>query len=94
MLVLGVLSLTMTTVSAQQGGAFRVYLTFEDGPTEVYTNEILDILAHYGAHGTFFPNGYQIAGREAILQRIVSEGHALGNHWGNVGIYGNMATVP
>ncbi|MBE2269666.1 MAG: polysaccharide deacetylase family protein [Anaerolinea sp.] len=65
---------------AQVSAPFRVYLTFEDGPTDAYTPQILDLLAQYGAKATFFPNGYQIAGREAIIQRIVREGHALGNH--------------
>jgi peptidoglycan/xylan/chitin deacetylase (PgdA/CDA1 family) len=73
---------------AQQPGPFRVYLTFEDGPTEWYTPTILDILAQYGAHATFFVNGYQIAGHESILQRILREGHALGNHlWEEPGHY-------
>lgn len=67
---------------------FRVYLTFEDGPTDAYTPEILDILARYGAKATFFPNGWQIAGHEAILQRIIREEHAIGNHlWSEVGYY-------
>lgn len=67
-------------IQAQVSAPFRVYLTFEDGPTDAYTPQILDILAQYNAKATFFPNGYQIAGREAIIQRMVREGHAIGNH--------------
>ncbi len=84
------LSLWLPAVQAdaQQTGPFRVYLTFEDGPTDWYTPGILDILAQYNAKATFFVNGYQIAGREWILQRILSEGHALGNHlWVEEGHY-------
>ncbi|HLA44763.1 MAG TPA: polysaccharide deacetylase family protein [Aggregatilineales bacterium] len=75
-------------VEAQHNALFRVYLTFEDGPTDTYTPEILDILAAYNAKATFFVNGYQLAGKEAVVQRIVREGHALGNHlWEEPGLY-------
>ena len=77
-----------STARAAEAPPFRVYLTFEDGPTQAYTPQILDLLAQYDARATFFVNGYQIAGNEAILQRIVSEGHALGNHlWTEPGYY-------
>ncbi|HEX3050785.1 MAG TPA: polysaccharide deacetylase family protein [Aggregatilineaceae bacterium] len=67
---------------------FRVYLTFEDGPTTAYTPEILDILASYNAKATFFVNGWQIQGKETVLQRIVHEGHAIGNHlWSEPELY-------
>ncbi|MCQ3932942.1 MAG: hypothetical protein DPW16_21030 [Chloroflexi bacterium] len=69
-------------------GPFRVYLTFEDGPTAAYTPQILDILAEYNAKATFFVIGFQIEGNEAILQRIVREGHTIGNHlWQEPGVY-------
>ncbi len=77
-----------TTARAAETPPFRVYLTFEDGPTQAYTPQILDLLAQYNARATFFVNGYQIAGNEAILQRIVRDGHALGNHlWTEPGYY-------
>ncbi|MFN8418820.1 MAG: polysaccharide deacetylase family protein [Anaerolineae bacterium] len=73
---------------AQSTALFRVYLAFEDGPTDAYTPEILDILAQYGAKASFLIAGYQIKGREAILQREVREGHALVNHlWEEPGGY-------
>lgn len=77
-----------TSTYAQSKALFRVYLTFEDGPTDAYTPQLLDILASHNAKATFFANGYQIEGREYILQRIIHEGHALGNHlWEEVGHY-------
>jgi peptidoglycan/xylan/chitin deacetylase (PgdA/CDA1 family) len=75
-------------VGAQLSVPFRVYLTFEDGPTDAYTPEILDILAQYNAKATFFVNGWQIAGHEYLLQRMIAEGHAIGNHlWEEPGLY-------
>ena len=82
------LLLVGTTIHAQGNAPFRVYLTFEDGPTDAYTPQILDILAQYNAQATFFPNAYQIAGHEAILQRIIRDGHAIGDHlWEEPGYY-------
>lgn len=59
--------------------ARRVYLTFDDGPSE-NTDKILDILARYNVKATFFVNGR--TGKEAVARyrRIVKEGHTLGMH--------------
>lgn len=56
-----------------------IALTFDDGPSE-YTLQILDILKKHQIRATFFVLGQTIPGREAILQRVVNEGHVLGNH--------------
>ncbi|MBN1565698.1 MAG: polysaccharide deacetylase family protein [Anaerolineae bacterium] len=61
-------------------GPYTVYLTFDDGPSSSVTPAILDILAEYDAKATFFLHGHRIAGNEAILQRMIREGHAIGNH--------------
>ncbi len=77
-----------TQAYAQNNLPFRVYMAFEDGPTDAYTPQILDILQEYNAKATFFINGYQIAGHEDILQRIILEGHAIANHlWEEPGHY-------
>ncbi len=54
-------------------------LTFDDGPSE-WTPQILNVLAEYGRAATFFVVGQSIAGRGKILERIVREGHTVGNH--------------
>lgn len=77
-----------TQIQAQENTQFRVYMAFEDGPTDAYTPQILDILAQYNAKATFFINGYQIAGHEHIMQRTILEGHAIANHlWEEPGFY-------
>jgi len=83
-------------LSAQTAAApFRVYLAFEDGPTDAYTPEILDILAQYNARATFVIAGSEIAGHEAIMQREVREGHALINHlWEEPGVYAGAPDQP
>ena len=80
------------TTRAQNNVPFRVYLAFEDGPTEAYTPELLDILAQYGAKASFLIAGYQIKGKEEILKREVREGHAIVNHlWEEPGVYAGSA---
>lgn len=54
-------------------------LTFDDGPNEE-TEKLLDILKEKDVKATFFLVGSQIPGREHIVQRIVEEGHDIGNH--------------
>lgn len=70
-------------------GDRAIALTFDDGPSE-YTGPILDILQKHDIRATFFVLGQTIPGREAILQRIVDEGHILGNHtWSHPYYYHN-----
>lgn len=59
--------------------AKRIALTFDDGPHEM-TDKVLDLLLKYNAKGTFFCIGTQIEKHPDILQRIISEGHIVGNH--------------
>lgn len=55
------------------------YLTFDDGPSPV-TIQVLDTLKAFDVKATFFVVGRNIPGNEAILQRILAEGHTLGGH--------------
>src|SRR5258708_4841466 len=61
---------------------FRVYLTFDDGPSE-RTAAILDTLKQYNVKATFFIQGASIAGHEAVLRREVQEGQHIGSHLWN-----------
>lgn len=56
-----------------------VYLTFDDGPSEV-TDEILEILSEEGIKATFFVIGPSGEKTDERLMRIVSEGHSIGLH--------------
>jgi peptidoglycan/xylan/chitin deacetylase (PgdA/CDA1 family) len=57
-----------------------VALTIDDSPHATLTPRILDALAEHDAHATFFVIGAHVPGNEAVLRRIVAEGHELGNH--------------
>lgn len=59
------------------------YLTFDDGPSEYVTDEILDVLKEKNVKATFFVLGSMVDKNDyakEALKRIVKEGHAIGNH--------------
>ena len=57
-----------------------IYLTFDDGPTPIITQETLSILKQYDAKATFFCIGKNIKENPSIFSQIIDEGHAIGNH--------------
>jgi peptidoglycan-N-acetylglucosamine deacetylase len=57
-----------------------VYLTFDDGPHPTITPWVLEQLKRYNAHATFFCVGENVSQYPAVYQRILAEGHAVGNH--------------
>ena len=63
-----------------------VALTFDDGPSPDTTPRILDILRAEGVRATFFVLGKHAERHPEIVERIVREGHELGNHGYDHGI--------
>ncbi len=57
-----------------------INLSFDDGPDENYTPEILDILKRYNVPATFFVVGVNAERYPWLVKRIYSEGHEIGNH--------------
>jgi len=57
-----------------------VAITFDDGPSAEFTPAILDILKAYNVPATFFMVGAHVEKYPEIAQRIVEEGHEIGNH--------------
>lgn len=57
-----------------------IYLTFDDGPTPVITEKVLDLLNDHNAKATFFCIGKNIVENPTLYQRIINNGHAIGNH--------------
>jgi peptidoglycan/xylan/chitin deacetylase (PgdA/CDA1 family) len=57
-----------------------LYLTFDDGPTPEITDWVLNCLNDYNAKATFFSIGKNIEKHPEIFQRIINNGHAIGNH--------------
>ncbi|GAA3791681.1 hypothetical protein GCM10022226_08360 [Sphaerisporangium flaviroseum] len=59
-----------------------IALTFDDGPWP-YTPALLDTLKKHKAKATFFLLGRKVESRGELTQRIVAEGHEIGNHTWN-----------
>ena len=57
-----------------------IALTFDDGPAEPFTGQILDILRRHRVAATFFCCGKNVSHFPDLVRRIDAEGHSLGNH--------------
>lgn len=57
-----------------------ISLSFDDGPDNRYTPQILDILDQYHIKATFFLLGVQIEKAPEMLLKIHEKGHEIGNH--------------
>jgi peptidoglycan-N-acetylglucosamine deacetylase len=58
----------------------EIAISFDDGPAENYTTQILEILKSNDVKATFFCIGNRITGNETILKQIHYDGHIIGNH--------------
>ena len=57
-----------------------IYLTFDCGYENGYTNQILDVLKAHQAPAAFFVVGHMIESAPDIVRRMAAEGHIIGNH--------------
>ncbi|HOR23634.1 MAG TPA: polysaccharide deacetylase family protein [Candidatus Saccharibacteria bacterium] len=67
-----------------------IALTFDDGPSE-NTKPLLELLKAKKARATFFVLGLQIELFPQLLQKMIDEGHEIGNHTYH---HKNLATLP
>ena len=57
-----------------------VAITFDDGPHPKLTPHLLDMLKERGLKATFYVIGQNVVQYPEIMQRMVAEGHEIGNH--------------
>lgn len=57
-----------------------IAMTFDDGPSPETTPRLLDILKQRNIKATFFMIGQNAQANPTIVQRILKEGHEIGNH--------------
>ena len=55
----------------------KIFLTFDDGPSDSTTGRLLDILKKYNVKATFFVTG---RGSDELIKREYNEGHSIGLH--------------
>jgi len=58
----------------------ELFLTFDDGPIKGVTERLLDLLQAHNAKATFFCIGKNVKKNPEIFERIIQEGHTVGNH--------------
>ena len=61
-------------------GKNLVSLTFDDGPTEPTTRQVLELLDKYSVKATFFVSGVNALNHQEIIREIIASGHNIGNH--------------
>lgn len=57
-----------------------IAITFDDGPNDPYTSELLDFLKEKNVKCTFFLVGKMIQKYPQTAKRIIKDGHTVGNH--------------
>jgi peptidoglycan/xylan/chitin deacetylase (PgdA/CDA1 family) len=58
----------------------KIYLTFDDGPTPEITEWVLGILKENNIKATFFCIGNNIQKHPEIFNKVINDGHGIGNH--------------
>jgi peptidoglycan/xylan/chitin deacetylase (PgdA/CDA1 family) len=67
-----------TLIAGEDPG--QIALTFDDGPNDAATPELLDVLARHGVRATFFMVGDFVKLRPQIARQVAAAGHLVGNH--------------
>jgi len=57
-----------------------IAMTFDDGPKPGQTDRLLDMLKERGIKATFYVIGQNAVAYPELIQRMVAEGHEVGNH--------------
>ncbi len=57
-----------------------IYLTFDEGYEAGYTPKILDTLKDNNVKATFFITAHYVNTKPELVQRMIEEGHIVGNH--------------
>ena len=58
----------------------EIALTYDDGPNDMVTERLLEVLAHHDVRATFFLIGRYVRQRPQIVRAIAAGGHVIGNH--------------
>jgi peptidoglycan/xylan/chitin deacetylase (PgdA/CDA1 family) len=68
------------TIKAVPMSKKLIAFTFDDGPNRRYTPKVLQLLAQYHAHATFFVIGQEVQRYPEVIQSLDHAGMEIGNH--------------
>jgi peptidoglycan/xylan/chitin deacetylase (PgdA/CDA1 family) len=68
------------TLAASAGNKKVLFFSFDDGPDPLWTPRILQVLAKYGAHATFFELGTMQAAHPGLREQVLAAGNTIGSH--------------
>lgn len=83
----------MNNIYAANDEEKTAYLTFDDGPSNTVTPQILEILRNENIKATFFVLGSRVEACPEIVEQEYEEGHYIANH-GYSHVYGSVYASP
>ncbi|MBU6247809.1 MAG: polysaccharide deacetylase family protein [Xanthomonadaceae bacterium] len=90
--ILALLPSSIVQTHGDRAGTGR-FLSFDDGPHPEHTPRLLDLLAAHGVRASFFVVGRHAEQYPSIVERIVRDGHLLGNHSYSHTRFAHMSTA-
>ena len=73
-------SVYQTPYTPYHPGYKVVALTFDDGPSNIYTAQEVAVLNKFGVHGTFFDVGRNVAEYTDVTRQVIAAGDVVANH--------------
>jgi peptidoglycan/xylan/chitin deacetylase (PgdA/CDA1 family) len=58
----------------------EIALTYDDGPNDIHTGHLLEVLAKHNVRATFFMIGERVRQRPQMAREVLAAGHCIGNH--------------
>lgn len=68
------------TFVGNRGCRRQIALTYDDGPNDAHTLDLLEVLNKHGIKATFFMIGRHVALRPKIAEAVARDCHVIGNH--------------
>jgi peptidoglycan-N-acetylglucosamine deacetylase len=68
------------TLASGTRGSKQIALTYDDGPNDPHTLQLLEVLAKHNVQATFFMIGRYVQQRPDIVRAVAQAGHVIGNH--------------
>ena len=57
-----------------------ILLTFDDGPSDKHTSQVMDVLEEFDAKALFFMIGNRAEKNPKLVKEVLERGHQIGNH--------------